>query len=72
MRQGSGSFASRSDSPSYSTGALEFEYNGSGELRVIGQMTGAVYTFNGNGARAIAQAADAASLALVPGLRPIR
>jgi hypothetical protein len=35
-------------------------------------MTGSVYTFNGNGARAIAQAADAASLALVPGLRPIR
>jgi len=55
----------------YSTGALEFEYNGSGELQVIGPMTGAIYHFPGNGSRAVVQAADAPSVAMNPSLRPI-
>ena len=56
----------------YSTGTLEFEYNGSGELQVVGPMTGAIYSFPGNGSRAVVQAADAPSVAMNPSLRPIR
>jgi len=56
----------------YQTGALEFEYYGSGTLRIVGPLTGAIYNFAGNGARAVIQAADAPSLAMYSGLRPVR
>ena len=61
-----------SGSASYSTGALEFVYNGSGELQIVGPMTGAIYSFPGNGSRAVVQAADAPSVAMNPSLRPLR
>jgi hypothetical protein len=57
---------------SYTPGSREFEYGGAGELRVVGPMTGSVYTFSGNGSRVSAQAADVASLALIPGLRLVQ
>jgi hypothetical protein len=39
--------ATRPAVSSYSTGTLEFEYNGSGEMQIVGPMTGTVYTLNG-------------------------
>ena len=71
MRQGGSSSGSRS-AAGYSTGALEFEYNGSGDLQVVGPMTGSVYNFSGSGSRVVVQAADAPSLAMNPALRPLR
>ena len=70
LRNG-GTSAGAGSPAGYSTGALEFEYNGSGELQVIGPMTGAIYNFPGNGSRAVVQAADAPSVAMNPSLRPI-
>lgn len=67
-----GGSSAQSGSTAYSTGALEFEYNGSGELQVVGPMTGAIYSFPGNGSRAVVQAADAPSVAMNPSLRPLR
>ena len=58
--------------PEYSTGALEFEYSGSGEMQVVGPMTGSIYNFAGNGSRVVVHAADAASVAMNPALRPVR
>lgn len=71
MRQGAAAVGQNS-AAGYSTGAMEFEYNGSGELRIAGPMTGAVYSFPGPGARAVVEAADAPSLAIIPALRPVR
>jgi len=71
MRQGA-AIGGRGSAARYSTGALEFEYNGSGELRIVGPMTGAIYHFPGNGSRAMVQAADAPSLAMNAALRPVR
>ena len=68
----SGGTSAASGSAAYSTGALEFEYSGSGELQVVGPMTGAIYSFPGNGSRAVVQAADAPSVAMNPSLRPLR
>jgi len=56
----------------YTPGSREFEYAGAGELRAVGSMTGSVYTFSGNGSRVLVQAADVASLALIPGLRLVQ
>jgi len=67
-----GGTSAEAGSTFYSTGALEFEYNGSGELQVVGPMTGAIYSFPGNGSRAVVQAADAPSVAMNPSLRPVR
>jgi hypothetical protein len=67
-----GGTSAASGSAGYSTGALEFEYNGSGELQVVGPMTGAIYSFPGSGSRAVVQAADAPSVAMNPSLRPLR
>ena len=61
-----------SPAASFRTGPLEFEYNGGGELRVVGPMTGRVYAFSGSGSRLVVDAADAPSLATVPALRPVR
>jgi hypothetical protein len=70
MRNG-GTSEATGTAAAYSTGALEFEYDGSGELQVVGPMTGAIYTFSGSGSRAVVQAADAPSVAMNPSLRPI-
>jgi hypothetical protein len=51
---------------------VEFEYNGGGALRIVGPMTGAIYHFPGSGTRAVVQAADVPSVAMMPSLRPIR
>ena len=70
LRNG-GTSAPAGAAAAYSTGALVFEYNGSGELQVVGPMTGAIYSFPGNGSRAVVQAADAPSVAMNPSLRPL-
>jgi hypothetical protein len=62
----------KSAAPVYNTSTLEFEYNGSTEMKVVGPMTGTVYTFHGPGSRASVQAADAPSIAMNQTLRPIR
>ncbi|MBS1859989.1 MAG: hypothetical protein JST11_31760 [Acidobacteria bacterium] len=70
QRQGAAS--SGGNPAGYRTGPVEFEYNGGGTLRIVGPMTGAVYQFPGSGTRAVVQAADVPSMAMVPSLRPIR
>jgi hypothetical protein len=70
LRQGA--VSGGNGSPAYHMGALEFEYTGGGNLRIVGPMTGAIYTFAGAGARAVVQAADAPSLAMYAGLKPVR
>ena len=64
--------SSPSTSNSWTPGSLEFEFNGNGELRMTGPMTGSVYVFTGNGSRAVVHSADVASMAQVPNLRPLR
>jgi hypothetical protein len=49
-----------------------FEYVGPRAIQVIGPNTGAVYRFTQTGARLMVHGADAAALAAVPGLRPVR
>lgn len=49
--------------------ARDFEYIGSGEMQVIGPLTGTVYTFRGGGARVHIHPADVASLVSIPNLR---
>jgi hypothetical protein len=71
MRQGSMP-SGRSASSNWTPGSLEFEYNGTGELRITGPMTGSVYVFAGNGSRAVVHSADVASLTQIPNLRPRR
>jgi hypothetical protein len=58
--------------PSFRSSSLEFEYTGTGELQVVGPMTGTVYTFKGPGARAAVQAADAPAVAMNQMVRPLR
>jgi len=70
QRQGAAP-AGRSPAAAYSTGPVEFEYNGSGRLEVVGPMTGARYTFAA-GSRAVVHAADVPSLVMVPSLRAVR
>ena len=71
LRQGAVSVAGNGTT-AYHTGALEFEYYGGGALRIVGPMTGAIYNFAATGSRAVVQAADAPSLAMYAGLRPVR
>jgi hypothetical protein len=58
--------------PSFRTSSLEFEYTGTGEIQVVGPMTGTVYTFKGPGSRALVQSADAPAIAMNQTLRPLR
>ena len=51
---------------------VEFEYAGYGQRAVTGPLTGARYHFGAHGARALVHAPDVPSLALMPGLRPVR
>ena len=71
MRQGAMP-SGRSGPSNWTPGSLEFEYNGNGELRVTGPMTGTLYVFTGSGSRAVVHSADVASMAQVPNLRPAR
>ena len=49
-----------------------FELTGPRAIQVIGLYTGAVYTFARTGARLMVHGADAAAVAKVPVLRPVR
>jgi hypothetical protein len=49
-----------------------FELTGPKAIRVIGLYTGAVYTFAKTGAQQLIHGADAAAVAKVPALRPVR
>jgi hypothetical protein len=53
------------------TGPTTFEYVGPRAIQVVGPSTGAVYRFAGKGARVPVHRADAASVAAVPGLKPV-
>jgi hypothetical protein len=55
----------------WTSGPVEFEYLGSGQLTVTGPLTGVVYHFASPGARVIVQGSDAPSLLSVPGLKPV-
>jgi hypothetical protein len=72
LRQTTRPAESRSTAVAYNSRTLEFEYNGSGQMQIVGPMTGTVYTFNGPGSRAVVQAADAPSIAMNQTLRPLR
>lgn len=64
-----------SAAPSYRAVAqsdINFEYSGQNPITVTGPLTGAVYRFQGRGARLRVHGADAPSLLSVPGLRPVR
>jgi hypothetical protein len=56
----------------WTSGPVEFEYVGTGQLSVTGPLTGAVYYFGSHGARVRVHGPDAPSLLSVPGLRPAR
>lgn len=55
----------------WTSGPVEFQYLGSGQLTVTGPLTGVVYHFASPGARVIVQGSDAPSLLSVPGLKPV-
>jgi hypothetical protein len=55
----------------WTSGPVEFEYLGSGQLTVTGPLTGVVYHFASPGARVTVQGSDAPSLLSVPGLKPL-
>ena len=55
----------------WTSGPVEFEYLGSGQLTVTGPLTGVVYHFASPGSRVIVQGSDAPSLLSVPGLKPV-
>jgi hypothetical protein len=59
------------DAGHWTSGPVEFEYLGSGQLTVTGPLTGVVYHFASPGARVIVQGSDAPSLLSVPGLKPL-
>jgi len=52
-------------------GPATFEYVGPRAIQVVGSNTGAVYRFDRAGARVHVHRADAASVAAVPGLKPV-
>ena len=54
------------------SGPVDFAYSGGGQLSVTGPYTGVIYRFTGHGQPVRVHAADAASLASVPGLAPVR
>lgn len=56
----------------WTTGAVEFEYSGQGQLVVTGPLTGTVYRFGGDAGRVSVHGSDAPSLVSVPGLKLVR
>ena len=62
----------RSEVKPWTSGIVEFEYSGRGQLSVTGPSTGTVYRFAAQGARVRVQGSDAPSLISVPGLRLVR
>ena len=52
--------------------AMLFEYGGARPIVVVGPHTGATYRFAGRGARTSVHRADAASVAAIPGVLPVR
>ena len=56
----------------WNPGAISFEYVGAGELSVTGPLTGTVYRFARGTGPVRVHASDAASLAAVAGLKPVR
>lgn len=71
LRQEPGTAAS-ADQGYWSSGPVEFEYDGHSQLTVIGPLTGVVYQFDSHGARLSVHGSDAPSLLSVPGIRPAR
>jgi hypothetical protein len=69
------SASGRSESPSesqhWTSGPIDFEYSGHGELTVIGPLSGVVYRFTANDRRVRVHGSDAPSLISVPGLKPV-
>ena len=68
VRSGAGPGAPAREPPA---GPTTFEYVGPRAIQVVGASTGAVYRFAGKGARVPVHRADAASVAAVPGLKPV-
>lgn len=56
----------------WNSGAMDFEYTGSGRLTVTGPLTGVVYRFSITTPRLRIHAADVASIFSVPALKPVR
>lgn len=56
----------------WSTGSVQFEYSGQGQLVVTGPLTGMVYRFGGGVDRVSVHGSDAPSLVSVPGLKLVR
>jgi hypothetical protein len=75
QRQGSAG-ASKAGSPAprapQAVSPILFELTGPRAIQVIGLYTGAVYTFAQTGARLLVHGADAAAVAKLPLLRPVR
>ena len=61
----------RSDSQFWTSGPIEFEYSGHGELTVTGPLSGTVYRFTANDRRVRVHGSDAPSLLSVPGIKPV-
>ena len=62
----------RSESRYWTSGPVDFEYSGQGELTVTGPLSGTVYRFTASDKRVRVHGPDAPSLLSVPGLRPAR
>jgi hypothetical protein len=60
------------DAEFWTSGPIEFEYSGYGELTVTGPLSGTVYRFTANDRRVRVHGSDAPSLLSVPGLKPLR
>jgi len=61
----------QSDLQYWTSGPIDFEYAGNGELTVTGPLTGIVYRFTANDRRVRVHGSDAPSLLSVPGLIPV-
>jgi len=68
---GQGRVSSQGGVQHRTTGPMQFEYKGAGQLTVTGPLTGTIYRFSGPGALVLVHAADVPSLVSVPGLRPV-
>lgn len=63
--------AEQSDTQYWTSGPIEFEYAGFGELTVTGPLTGIEYRFTAEDRRVRVHGSDAPSLLSVPGLKPV-